>query len=160
MAGSRRCLGGVRSRAALVTDACALFVRLGEGKRDRVAASRRPEEHDRPITEQFLHVEHIPVEGHGSIMIGDEQMNMSDPYRVHGPSQVQPPSEVCRPALLPHNAGSVGWRVLKDEVHLYAIAAPEHLFKAAAAVQADGRFVEESCRERDRPDALRGAPPR
>src|SRR4029453_4756180 len=39
-------------------------------------------------------------------------------------------------------------------MHLYAVAATEPLLKTAAAVQADGSVVEESCRKRDRPDAL------
>jgi hypothetical protein len=82
--------------AALVTDACALLVGGGEVKRQRVAATRRPEEHDRPITEQLLQGDCIPVQGNRSIVVGDEQVNMSDSYRVHGPSpRSHPPSAEC-----------------------------------------------------------------
>jgi hypothetical protein len=80
--------------AALVADAGTLLLGDGEVKRERVSASRSTDGHDGPVPEQLIHAKGILVERDGTLVLGDKQMHVADPYRTHGLSS-DPVARAC-----------------------------------------------------------------
>jgi hypothetical protein len=73
-------------KAALAADAGAFVSRHGEVKRERVAPAGRAHEDNVAITKLFLHAERLGVEGDGTRLVSDQEMDMANPDRSQGSS--------------------------------------------------------------------------
>lgn len=81
--------------ASLLPHSSTLIVRDREMQRERVATVGGAQEHDRSISKSLLHSEDVSVEVDRPIMVGDEEVNVTDPDRCH-PVQLPPLAAATR----------------------------------------------------------------
>ena len=70
--------------STLLTDTSSLLFGRGKMEGEGIAAPRCAKKNNRPVAEEFIHAECVPIELRSTVVVGDKKVDVANPSRTHG----------------------------------------------------------------------------